>query len=462
MKLRGNAEWRSVLMFDGDEGNLWALMSLMTTAEGRYIMNVENCLISSQTNKPIIGLIMDTVTGLFIMTFKNEILDPEEFYSYTDRLTKRDQLSTLTRRAIKHGIHPYSGKALFSSLLPEDFYYKSGKVEIVEGILVSGAVTSKQLSTTHRSIVQELRKDYRYGPERAIDLLTDAPYLATAFLDEYGFTVGIEDCAPASKKLRKLIQKEIAIVRNQYEAIINEPVKSKTEEEYREKQIVALLAGLQGLGLKLAQEEYDEDNAIRIMAKEIGGGAKGNKHNVTQIAALLGEQFIFGERPKNQITGGTRALCTFAPGEKSMESGGCVMHSFAEGLTPSEFFFHAMSSRQGLMDTAVKTSEIGAIHHKMVKAVEGVTVAYDGSVRDHVGNIIQFSYGNDGFDAAELVSVATSGTQNLATFIDLRMTGARLNVARGWAPRKTAKRIRKQRRELLISLRREERKTKRE
>ena len=438
--------------FDGDEGNLWSLLNLMSVAEGQYIMDVKKCLISSQTNKPIIGLIMNTVTGLYMLTYKNDIFSPDEFSSLLNRLTNTSDVSTLTRRAIKHGVHPYSGRALFSSLLPKDFYYKSGDVEVVEGILVHGAVTSKQLSTAHRSIIQELRKDPRYGSDRAIDLLTDAPYLATAYLDAHGFSVGITDCAPAMGKDNKRVQKAVAQARNQYEAILNEPTKSKVEEVYKEQQIVALLSELQGMELNLAKDRFSGDNAIRIMAKEIGGGAKGNKHNVTQIAALLGQQFIFGNRPENQITGKTRALCTFASGDTSMESKGCVLHSFSEGLSMSEFFFHAMSSRQGLMDTAIKTAEIGAIHHKMVKAVEGVVVAYDGSVRDHLGNIIQFSYGNDGFDASELVSIPTNGTQNLATFIDLKMTVAQLNIARGWAPRETAKRIRQQRKKLLRSL----------
>ena len=185
---------------------------------------------------------------------------------------------------------------------------------------------------------------------------------------------------------------------------------------------------------------------------QIGGGAKGKAHNVTQISALLGEQSILGGLPEKQMTGGTRSLCTFESGETSMESQGCVLHSFSEGLTASEFFFHAQSSRQGLMDTAVKTSEIGSIHHKMVKAVEGIAVYYDGSVRDHLGNIVQFTYGGDGFDAAEMISVSTNKKQNLATFIDLKMTVAKINTSRGWVPRKTATSIRQKRRELLHSL----------
>lgn len=439
-------------MFDGDEGNLWALINYLAVAEGKYILNVDNCLISSQTNKPTVGLILDTVTGPYMSTYFNPILSLTEFNSLTQHITNRDSLGSLSRRAIKHGIHPESGKALFSALLPKDFNYQKGEVKIIDGILVHGSINSGVLGTAHRSILQELRKDIRYGPKRAIDFITDATYLYKAYLDEYGFSVGIDDCNPDSERARNLISAKVAEVRNRYELLMAEEVNSQVELEYKENQIIVLLQELSALGTKVVKESYSDDNAIRIMAKEIGGGAKGSAHNVTQISALLGEQFILGGLPEKQMTGGTRSLCTFESGETSMESQGCVLHSFSEGLTASEFFFHAQSSRQGLMDTAVKTSEIGSIHHKMVKAVEGIAVYYDGSVRDHLGNIVQFTYGGDGFDAAEMISVSTNKKQNLATFIDLKMTVAKINTSRGWVPRKTATSIRQKRRELLHSL----------
>ena len=103
-------------MFDGDEGNLWALINYLAVAEGKYILNVDNCLISSQTNKPTVGLILDTVTGPYMSTYFNPILSLTEFNSLTQHITNRDSLGSLSRRAIKHGIHPESGKALFINM----------------------------------------------------------------------------------------------------------------------------------------------------------------------------------------------------------------------------------------------------------------------------------------------------------------------------------------------------------
>jgi DNA-directed RNA polymerase beta' subunit len=189
------------------------------------------------------------------------------------------------------------------------------------------------------------------------------------------------------------------------------------------------------------------------MSKDIGGGAKGDTMNVTQMKSGLFQQHIFGGRPPLQITGGTRALCTFEEGSKALEAHGCVFQSFSEGLTPDGFFFHQASSRQGLVDTSVKTAETGQLQHDMVKAFEGLMVHYDGSVRDNIGTIVQFAYGNDGFDGSQLVNVPTGTQKEMATFVDLKMMAARHNVRRGWIPGKSKKPILIQQRQLLRQMR---------
>lgn len=456
--------------FDGDEGNLLPMMDYLTIAEAKYVMNAKNCLISAQTNAPLVGMIMNTLSGLFILTSDNPRdaeTDPknrkepepdpnfprEEFESFLGSLTYRNDLVSLPYRAIRQGIHPYSGKALVSALFPPDFYYKRGDVEIVDGILIRGRITSKHMGTSHRSIMQEMRKDPRFGNERAISLLTDAPYLVQAFLDAYGFTVGISDCAPKGDKIRRIIDRKIAAARIEYEQLLSQPVKSKIEKEYKENQLVATLSKLSGAGKEIAEKEFTDKNAIRIMSKGIGSGAKGSAANINQLTAMLGQQFVFGKRPPALVSGGSRVMCTYEPYDEGMEARGCVLNSFSSGLNPSEYFIHAMSSRQGLMDTAIKTSETGSIHHKMVKVIGVLITAYDGTVRDHLNHIVQFTYGNDGLNASELVSAPTKTSQNIATFIDLEMTTSQLNVERGWIPKQTSKSILKSRKEMLRSLR---------
>ena len=51
----------------------------------------------------------------------------------------------------------------------------------------------------------------------------------------------------------------------------------------------------------------------------------------------------------------------------------------AAGLEPTEFFFHTMGGREGLVDTAVKTAETGYMARRLMKALEDLQVEYDGS-----------------------------------------------------------------------------------
>ena len=58
------------------------------------------------------------------------------------------------------------------------------------------------------------------------------------------------------------------------------------------------------------------------------------------------------------------------------------------GLTPYEFYFHAMGGREGLIDTAVKTAETGYISRRLIKALEDIMVQYDGTVRTSRNDLI--------------------------------------------------------------------------
>ena len=57
-----------------------------------------------------------------------------------------------------------------------------------------------------------------------------------------------------------------------------------------------------------------------------------------------------------------------------------------------------MGGREGLVDTAVKTAETGYMQRRLVKALEDLCVQYDMTVRNSMGEIIQFNYGGDGLD----------------------------------------------------------------
>jgi len=129
----------------------------------------------------------------------------------------------------------------------------------------------------------------------------------------------------------------------------------------------------------------------------VTAGSKGSFINISQMTACVGQQNVEGKRiPFGFID---RTLPHFTKDDYGPESRGFVENSYLRGLTPQEFFFHAMGGREGLIDTAVKTSETGYIQRRLVKAMEDIMVKYDGTVRNSLGDVIQFLYGEDGMDA---------------------------------------------------------------
>ena len=116
------------------------------------------------------------------------------------------------------------------------------------------------------------------------------------------------------------------------------------------------------------------------------------------MSAVVGQQIVEGKRVPYGFK--FRTLPHFTKDDYSPESRGFVENSYLRGLTPQEFYFHAMGGREGLIDTAVKTAETGYIQRRLVKALEDVAVNYDGTVRNSLGDIVQFVYGEDGMDGA--------------------------------------------------------------
>ena len=125
-------------------------------------------------------------------------------------------------------------------------------------------------------------------------------------------------------------------------------------------------------------------------------GAKGSYVNVTQISCALGQQELEGRRVPIMVSG--KSLPSFAPFDSSARAGGYIAGRFLTGIRPQEYYFHCMAGREGLIDTAVKTSRSGYLQRCLIKHLEGLKVGYDQTVRDSDGSILQFHYGEDSLD----------------------------------------------------------------
>lgn len=429
------------LDFDGDEINCWNPQSVESDAEARILMSSVNNVMSSEQNKPMMGLVMNSVTGSFILTTPGVYVNDNLFGILLGLITIKEPLKTLSYRLAKYGVHPRSGAAVFSAILPEDFYYNNKGVLILDGVLVSGRITKSHVGPSHRSIIQELWTNPKYGRKYTTNFLTVAPWIINKWLIERGFTVGLSDVVNLAKDEAtgeeydanlKVLEKELAKMYVQIEALgpaIDDPL----EEEYRMKQIKSLVNNSDGIGIRLANETLKGNNAIGIMT-ERGAGTKGAIANIAQIMGAVGQQNFRGSRLPATLTNGTRTLPCFDPGDNSPEAHAFIPQSFTTGLTSNSVFFMQAGGREGLLDTATKTAETGNIQRKMVKAFENIIVDNEGSIGNTIGNKFAPVYGS-GYSVSETMFVPEAGTTDFSSFIDIVAVVAELNLQRGWVPK---------------------------
>ncbi|KAM3407632.1 hypothetical protein ACQJBY_001166 [Aegilops geniculata] len=129
-------------------------------------------------------------------------------------------------------------------------------------------------------------------------------------------------------------------------------------------------------------------------------GSKGSPINISQMVVCVGQQSVGGRRAPNGFI--DRTLPHFPINSKTPAAKGFVANSFYTGLTATEFFFHTMGGREGLVDTAVKTAETGYMSRRLMKGLEDLSVFYDQTVRNASGGIVQFVYGDDGMDPVKM------------------------------------------------------------
>ena len=233
-----------------------------------------------------------------------------------------------------------------------------------------------------------------------------SPFISLLFFSysaNRGFSLGIDDVTPTpglNKEKRKLLDFGYDKVEEYISNLKNgklDPMPGRSAEDTLEAMILKELSVIRDHGGKSCMKELGPKNAPLIMAM---CGSKGSLINVSQMVACVGQQAIRGERVPDGY--GDRSLPHFDHKEKSAKAKGFVENSFYSGLTSTEFFFHTMAGREGLLDTAVKTAETGYMQRRLVKALEDLVSHYDGSVRNSRGEVIQFIYGDDSLDPCNM------------------------------------------------------------
>ena len=403
--------------FDGDEMNMHVPQSLQTQYELRELAAVPLHILSPRYSRPIIGPVQDVALGVFRITQPGVSVSQRQLYN----LSCGNQLlgGFVTTQAGRNNAalsgNRWTGREVLSTVLPptaslhmktEDdaskFVADIHDIRVVDGIIKSGVLSEKAFSKASVGLVHSTYNTL--GPDAVIAMLNSTQKLICDWLVLSGFSVGVADMVikrdTVDKKNVKIAEakREVLEMLRKVHAGTFENNSTKNDADMLEEKIGGILGKVATDAYKMCRDGFDIGN--NRLLNMIESGSKGKTVNFQQMTACLGPQSIEGRRVIDGFNG--RTLPHFTKYDDGPEARGFVEHSFIEGLTPHEFFFHSMAGRIGLIDTAVRTSETGYLQRRLVKAMEDCKIAHDLTVRNANNFIIQFLYGEDGMDAIKL------------------------------------------------------------
>jgi DNA-directed RNA polymerase II subunit RPB1 len=385
--------------FDGDEMNMHVPQSTETTNELLTLTSVALHLISPSTSKPVVGVVQDTLLGASLLPHDDEAFPRRDVMNLVLWNSNPGLLVPFVQGILSTPSKTfYSGKDVLSFVFSKQLNIESKNLKITqgkfeEGVLVKGSIKNESYGLVH-VCVNDLGS---YQAKMNIDNLR---FLVTSYVLHKGFSIGISDMiVPTAleqqneETILKHLEERNSICAKMHDymdkgntEIFFEMSFQAFENKMSSQKVVDVLGNGTREGLK---------NTNNRLVQMVKAGSKGSDLNISQIIACVGQQSVDGKR----ITFyNHRALPTFIKHDHSPCPRGFVASSFMKGLKPSEVFFHAMGGREGLIDTAVKTSATGYLQRRQMKLLEDVSIRYDLTVRDVGNRVVQMFYGGDNLD----------------------------------------------------------------
>ncbi|CAM9817557.1 unnamed protein product, partial [Ectocarpus sp. 4 AP-2014] len=411
--------------FDGDEMNLHVPQSLVAKAEAQELMMVPRNIVSPQSNKPVMGIVQvcplsDSLLGVCKMTKRDTFVERDLLMNLLMWVETWD--GKVPAPAILKPRPLWTGKQLFSLICPKVNLETSAnghpkganplnnsdtKVLIHEGELMMGNIDKKTVGSGAQGLIHVSWLEKGWDVTRLF--MNMIQKLVNNWLVVTSFSIGVADTVADTETIMT-IGGIIDTAKRNVQSLVEQGQKGeltmqpgKSMMESLESSINKVLNTARDESGTSAQVSLNERNAVKAMAD---AGSKGSFINISQILACVGQQNVEGQRIPYGFK--RRTLPHFAKDDLGPESRGFVENSYLRGLSPqasiagrgsfSEFFFHAMGGREGLIDTAVKTAETGYIQRRLVKALEAVSAKYDGTLRNQNNQVVQFLYGEDGMD----------------------------------------------------------------
>jgi DNA-directed RNA polymerase subunit A' len=401
--------------FDGDEMNLHLLQGEEAQAEAEILMKVQENILSPRFGGAIIGGIHDHISGCFLLTHQNKKIpydDASHILSAIKYEGKRPKIIE------ENGKQYMTGKDIFSTLLPEDLNLEyraktclncevctapdcphDAHVIIKKGVLLQGTVDENSIGAFKGRILDRIIRDH--GMNAGREFIDNVTRIGINSITIIGFTTSIDDediPEEAKRQIQEGLEKAMNKIRSLVKAYENNELESlpgRSIEETLEMEIMRVTGRARDMAGEIAGKHLGLNNSAVIMAKS---GARGSMLNLSQMSGCVGQQAVRGERIHRGYQ--YRTLPHFKKGDLGARAKGFVASCYKTGLTPTEYFFHSMGGREGLVDTAVRTSRSGYMQRRLINALEDVKVENDGTVRHSGGQIIQFIYGEDGIDPA--------------------------------------------------------------
>jgi DNA-directed RNA polymerase II subunit RPB1 len=412
--------------FDGDEMNCFSPISHYGMVEVAYLASVSQQFLNPRDSSPIVSVVQDVALGVDRMTRSSCSLESRTFQNLVSRSSFFSLPARGSEAAASFGpvgergaAPPLSGRLCLSACLhpsvnvsgvnskvyreDDPSTHEDGVVRIRDGRILGGVVGESVFGRRTSGVIHSTLNDM--GGCYASATVDSAQRVVCDYLSRTGFSVGLGDVTPppevtaeVERVNRETVRGVSEMLRNILAGDLPESGLDTTIEDAFEKMVSDKLNGALSDTGKVVDAGVDPSS--NRMLQIIKSGSKGSMINISQMMAGLGQQSVAQRRIPYGFEG--RSLPHFTRFDDSAEARGFVQSSFAKGLTPEEFVFHCMTGREGLIDTAVRTSDCGYLSRKLIKNMEDCRVMYDGTVRNASGHVVQTLYGEDGVDASKV------------------------------------------------------------
>lgn len=381
--------------FDGDEQNAHIPQSIEASIELCLLSTPENFILNSSNGIPMIVVLQDSLLGAYKMSKPDAMIVSKGVYNDIIMslskptyiyLEKQKHIISVLKKLNKP-INLRTGKNILSLIIPKDFNLITEDLKIINGVLIDGLLTKKYLSSSKTSLIFYLKTEY--SNEVCTDFINDIQFMTNKWLLSNSFSINLKDCEQNLKSDDNLILEKLKEANFIKKTIINSNLANA--------KINLILSNAKDIGINLAQQNKNNNFVETIIS-----GSKGDFFNFGQITGLVGQQSVNGKIIPKNLDNGTRSLIHYKKTNLSLieeyESQGFISESFSSGLNPKSFFFHSISGRQGVCDTAMTTYQSGYIMRKLIKLLECVVVKNDGVVSDSIGVVYDFAYGGLGLN----------------------------------------------------------------